>query len=222
MYGAGLLLPLGGPPLGPLLGFAGGGCTAAAYPTGVFPVLLDDNDAALGQVPGAPTCGEALVGATGSNGVAALETTAAVFAGDSAAADAVPPGNVYNFITERTQTCKATTADALNGDPQNLFTLVVEDVWGVVSSVVNHILIALFGTGNDTTSSQYDAPEAFCNASTDYEKRITVAVVLARAPGQTAAPKPVWLSTIVPNPSPLVGAPQAEYTECNSLGLFCA
>ncbi len=199
------------------ISFGTGSCTAANYPHGTFPALLDFNQASLGQIPddannsNAP-CGEAFV-TSSTGGVPVQESTASVFSGDSTAAAAAPAGQVYNFITYRTEACD-TTASNVNTQQSTIWGDIVAAAWGSITTneLIQDIISTLFGNGSNGTKTTVatEAATNFCNTQLNYEKRITVAVVLNDASNQTAATRPVWISTVYAEPDGQAGAPEAS------------
>jgi prepilin-type N-terminal cleavage/methylation domain-containing protein len=167
------------------------GCTGTT-----FPALNNYYNAGAGQLTEAPACGEQLVPAA-TGGVLFSASTQTVFPG-------APAGTVYNFITWRNEKCTAAV-------PAATIESKLQALLASVGNVVNTLVALLFPTGGTNPAAQ------FCS-SPNNGKRVTVAVVINK-PGNLQAPaKPVYVSTIIPDPA--AGAPKSS--GCSGLlELFC-
>ena len=167
-----------------------------------FPALNNYYNAGVGQLAEAPECGEQLVPAA-TGGVAFSASTQTVFSG-------APAGTVYNFITYRNEKCTAAGLPG-SGSPATTLEARLQALLGGIGNVVNTLVALLFPTGGTNPATQ------FCS-NPNNEKRVTVAVVLNK-PGNIQAPaKPVYVSTLIPDPA--AGAPKSS--GCSGLlELFC-
>jgi hypothetical protein len=168
-----------------------------------FMALENYYDAGAGSLPEAPSGGETLVPAS-TNGVAQSCTLGSGGTCPSPLnGSGVPSGTIYRFITWRNEKCSAVTL------PGSIDTLIKN----VVALISPTLADTLFGSGNSNPPGK-----TFCS-SPNNEKRITDAVVLSK-PGNGAVPlKPVYVSTIVPDPNAAV---PPDPSNCTGLvALFC-
>jgi type II secretory pathway pseudopilin PulG len=155
-----------------------------------FAVLEDPHDATGGQIAEAPACGEQLV----SSSAGGVSQSVPTSSGE-------PSGTIYRFVTWRNESCNATS---LGAHERNLLQ--------TIGDVVSGLVTLLFGSGNANPPAT-----PFCSTPNN-EKRVTVAVVLTQPTAGVGLVKPVYLSTIVPDPA--AGAPVTS--GCNGLlALFC-
>jgi prepilin-type N-terminal cleavage/methylation domain-containing protein len=112
-----------------------------------------------------------------------------------------PPGTIYRFITYRTELCSPTI------EPTNTTT----DPLGIIGDLVQPVLNTLFGTIQQLASNA-------CGMH-NIEKRITVAVVLTPGVTGVGPSTPVYVSTLVPNPS-YGGAQTGGVKSCGNSGVL--
>jgi len=153
-------------------------------------VLQNPHDASSGQLLEAPACGETFV-----------PSSAGGFAPSSATSTGEPAGTIYRFVTWRNEDCNGATLGARE-----------RGLLATIGAVVSGLVTLLFGTGNPNPPAT-----PFC-ATPNNVKRITVAVVLTQPSAGVGLLKPVYLTTLVPDPA--AGAPTTA--GCSGLlALFC-